>query len=199
MANAILTNTATLALAEAMKRRRDRVPAAVKDAMQRTSLALVSDMKVRMRSADGTVGIRSGNLRNQFTQQTSVNGTVVKTDIGDSVNYARIQEYGGVITPKHSQYLAIPVGPALTAAGVSKYKSPRDVQGLFVIRSKAGKILLVRKDGKQGLVTYFVLVKSVTLKPKLGLRETMRKFFVGIGTRFDAELKKSVAGVMRGA
>lgn len=192
-----ITHSATLALVDAMKTRALSVPPAVKEAMQVTALALVSDMKVRMRSATGTVGIRSGNLRNQLTQRTDLVGMVIKTDIGDSVKYARIQEYGGTITPTRAQYLAIPVGPALTAAGVSKYASPREVPGLFVIRSKGGTLLLVRKDGQQ-LVTYFVLKKSVTLKPKLGLRDAIRKFFVGEGTRFDVELKRQLGKVMRG-
>lgn len=68
------------------------------------------------------------------------------------------------IVPKNSRFLAIPVGEALTAAGVPRYSSPRDVPDGFFIRSK-GKLLFGYKKGERGRFRLlFVLVKSVFIQ-----------------------------------
>jgi len=83
--------------------------------------------------------------------------------------YAPIHEFGGTIVPRNTKYLAIPLGPAKTAAGVSRYKSPRDVPGLkFGGLSRAGNPLLRTVDG----VPMYVLVKSVTIPPRLSMFTT---------------------------
>ena len=69
------------------------------------------------------------------------------------------------ITPKRSKFLAIPIGEALTGAGVAKYKSPRDVTDGFFIKSKSGKLLFGYQRGTRGKFRpLFVLVKSVLVQ-----------------------------------
>ena len=90
---------------------------------------------------------------------------------GGQVRYARIQEKGGTITPKRAKMLAIPLPLAKTPAGVSRYKSPRDVGGLVLIRSGAGNLILL----KPGVGPYYVLKRKVTIKGKHYLRDAMRE------------------------
>ncbi|MFA5553466.1 MAG: hypothetical protein WDA68_02770, partial [Phycisphaerae bacterium] len=68
------------------------------------------------------------------------------------------------ITPKRGKSLTIPIGEALTAAGVPKYQSVREASlqlGTTIFRLK-GKNVLGYKRGKKGKFRpLFVLVKSV--------------------------------------
>lgn len=69
------------------------------------------------------------------------------------------------ITPKNSKFLAIPIGEGLTSAGAARFKSPREVEGGFFIRSKKGQLLFGYKKGKRGKFRpLFVLVKSVLVQ-----------------------------------
>lgn len=66
------------------------------------------------------------------------------------------------ITPKKAKFLTIPIGENLTAAGATRYDSPRQVPDGFFIRSKNDQLLFGRKNGKRGKFRpLFVLVKSV--------------------------------------
>lgn len=51
---------------------------------------------------------------------------------GPALKYAAVQEYGATILPVRAKYLAMPVGEALTPAGVARWKSPRDFPGRLV-------------------------------------------------------------------
>jgi phage gpG-like protein len=111
---------------------------------------------------------RSGTLARSiaFTLEetsTGLKGEVGVTKEGPAQRYAGIHITGGTITPRRARYLAIPLAPAaLTPAGVPRFSSPRQVSGLFVIRSKAGNLLLVRRH-RRGLQPFFLLVRSVTI------------------------------------
>lgn len=66
------------------------------------------------------------------------------------------------IVPKNSKFLTIPIGENLTGAGVARFSSPRQVPDGFFLRTKSGKLLFGRKNGKRGKFrALFVLVKSV--------------------------------------
>lgn len=87
------------------------------------------------------------------------------------VSYARIHDRLGstTITPKRGKFLAIPVGPALTAAGVARV-SPRMVADLRYVQSRRGQPMLVKEVGKgrgkgAGKVqVWFLLRRSVTIR-----------------------------------
>ena len=70
---------------------------------------------------------------------------------------------------KAGKYLTQPIGPALTAAGVPKFTSARQVPGLRFIRSKAGTPLLVDAQG----TLWYVLHTRVKIKPKRYLRDAI--------------------------
>lgn len=58
---------------------------------------------------------------------------------GPARKYAAVQEFGAVITPKQAKVLSVPVGEALTGAGVPRYSSPLDVPGDAVWISPKGR------------------------------------------------------------
>ena len=121
------------------------------------------------------------------------------------MKYGRIQEEGGRITPKNGRYLAIPVGPALTSSGVSRYRSPRDVPNLTFVQSLKGQPMLVQasdqrnargslvKGGKAGTV-FYILKTSVTIRGKHYLRDALGRAERRLPDLFDARLAVALGG-----
>lgn len=93
-------------------------------------------------------------------------GDIVTGSIGSNVRYLHFQFKGGTIVPRNAKWLAIPIGNALTPAGVPRYPSPRDAGKLiFIPRTRAGNAILARRKPGGGLDPLFVLKKSVTIPP----------------------------------
>lgn len=141
----------------------------VAEALQRRLLGLALDAEGQAkRNATERPRVRSGALRRSITGRAEIGldaATLTLTAGEDGTStgrYASLQEYGGVVRAIRSQYLAIPVGPAKTAAGVARYASPRDVPGLFFRPTAAGGLLLRgRKRGPPELL--YVLRRQVTI------------------------------------
>jgi hypothetical protein len=113
-----------------------------------------------------TLHARTGRLRNSVA--SSIKQTPTMTELllqagggeGGQVRYARIHEEGGVIVPVRRKWLAIPLPVAKTAAGVSRYQTPRDVADLhFVPGKRPGTAYLAKPDGKP----WFILKKRVDI------------------------------------
>lgn len=108
---------------------------------------------------------RSGNLAQSvlFDVDKTSNGLTLK--VMSNAPQARIQETGGVIKAKNSKYLTIPLKAAKTSAGVLK-KRAREYKDAFVIKSKAGNLLIVipKSKGSKEIIPLFVLKKSVKLE-----------------------------------
>lgn len=110
---------------------------------------------------------RTGNLARSVrhgVQRTAdrVIGSFGILKPGPAQRYAGIHITGGVIRPRTARMLAIPLPAVQTKAGVSRYSSPRQVEGLFLIKSKAGNLLLVKRSGK-GITPFFVLKSQVVI------------------------------------
>lgn len=120
-------------------------------------------------------------------------GNTVTGSVGSNVWYLHFQYTGGTIRPRNARYLAIPIGNALTPAGVSRYPSPRDAGKLIFIISKAGNKLLVRKRPDGGLDPLFVLKSSVTIPPHDFLTEPKRKMTLQLQRTIPAALKRIAA------
>lgn len=112
--------------------------------------------------------VRSGHLRNSigsyvFGRQDEIVGRVgsgVRT--GQPVKYANILEKGGIIKPVRAKMLAIPIGTALTPAGVPRF-TPNDLRGeSFIARSRNNNLIIFRKSGKN-ILPMFVLKKQVKI------------------------------------
>lgn len=85
---------------------------------------------------------------------------------------AVIHEFGATIKPKKAKYLTIPLPAALDSKGVPLKKSPREWGNTFVARSRAGNLIIFQNRGAH-IVPLYVLRSSVTIPPRLGLRETV--------------------------
>ena len=93
--------------------------------VKQEALILTGDIQEKFYSGKSanSLGTRSGQARRGWTVITNSEGNV--TSIVNAVTYAD-QSKEKVIKPKNSKYLAIPVGPALTPAGVARFSGPRD-------------------------------------------------------------------------
>lgn len=106
-----------------------------------------------------------------------------------------IQEKGGTIAAREAKMLAIPIANALDESGRLKKwfrgskKSYKDDE-LFVISSK-GRLLLVKKSGG-GLLAYFLLKKSVTLRPRLRFFDTWARMEGYRAQVIDKAIEKAI-------
>jgi hypothetical protein len=163
------------------------LPRMVRQALTATALEAEAEAK---RNATTRLRVRTGRLRASI--QSSVDGDDnrirVTLQAGDAeVPYARAQEFGATITPRSARFLAIPVGPALTSAGVSRYASPRDVPGLHFQRGTL--------QDAQGNVWY-VLKRSVTIRGTRFLGDAVDKAVDSLPGRVTTGFR---ALVLRGA
>lgn len=123
---------------------------------------------------------KSGQLRRSIQMKpSSVFSLKDRISVGSNLKYARMQDFGGVITPKSGRFLTIPLG--------GTRGSPRNHPGGFFITSKAGNLLYVIKTGKTGIKPLFVLKNSVTIPGKAYLRKAFSVIIRGRGNRILSE------------
>lgn len=84
--------------------------------------------------------------------------------VGTDLPYAKIHEYGGVISPKKGRFLAIPVSDEAKTC-----VSPRNFQRKLHARVKGGSGVLLDADN----VVHFALVTSATIPAKPYLRPAL--------------------------
>lgn len=127
---------------------------------------------------------RSGSLARSFNRNVFDQDGKLTLVVWTTSKYARLQEFGtaglpgGVLRPKKAKALAIPVGPALTGAGVSKFESPRQVAGLQVFkpRFKLPFLGMVGRGKNAMRVTpWFLLRKSVKIVGNMKLFVTWKE------------------------
>lgn len=153
-----------------------RIGPAVLEAQKRTvnRAALLTQSKIIAR-AKSELRVRSGGYsagaEKGFAPATvTPSGVEARAGIADgpAAKYAAVQEFGAVITPKQAKVLAVPVGEALTGAGVPRYASPLDVPGdAMWITPKGRKPLFVTKDENDEIdQVLFVGLDHVTVTGK---------------------------------
>ncbi len=99
------------------------------------------------------------------------------------------------ITPKRSKFLAIPIAEGLTPSGVAKYKSPREVEGGFFIKSKKGQLLFGYSKGKRGKFRpLFVLVKSVFVQGTGALYDGVMESMDDMGQAIERAIDRRLGG-----
>jgi hypothetical protein len=118
---------------------------------------------------------RSGHMLEYMKESIRVEGNSIATITGylSVPGDRKIHENGGVLKPKKAKYLTIPLPAALNSNGTPKKPSARSWENTFVIRSKAGNLLIVQKRGAQ-IIPLYVLKTEVYIPPRLGLLETAR-------------------------
>jgi len=128
---------------------------------------------------------RSSALRESFDWETRGTGLDIETRLfAAGLPYIRAQEYGATIRPKNKRYLTVPLSDALAPTGVLKGGArlvPRgkgyqtaDGAPTFVFRSRSGNLLVATRPRNGSSKLLYVLKPQVTLKPRLGFRETFR-------------------------
>lgn len=135
-------------------------------------LAMNSERESRL-LATSRLHVRTGRLRQSVRAVVEGEGATLlvrlRAGAGKAdLNYARIQEEGGVIRPKRGKFLTIPLGAAMTRAGVTrgeflKIGGLRTVPGLFVVHTPGHSPVLCRSKGKgknAKVIALFLLVKS---------------------------------------
>lgn len=159
---------------------RAKVPAICAEATKLCLVELSNNVSFQIRPGNSLVP-HSGGLSKSWTVRGGATSAVNPTGSG-AVGYlasahpgARIQEHGGDVTPVRAKYLAIPLDDAKTAAGVPRWKSPREVYGLSVIPLRGHLFLVRRTDAgtrirggrirrtKAKIEWLWLLLKSVTV------------------------------------
>ncbi|MEM4166601.1 MAG: hypothetical protein QW255_04575 [Candidatus Bilamarchaeaceae archaeon] len=112
----------------------------------------------------------SGNLRNSVTL-FAINGGFAVTVGNKQVPYARIHEYGGVITPKIRQWLTIP-------SHKETYGYRARMFPLYFQLTRSGALLRFlgnyRTANENDIA--FILVKRVKIREKAYIRNTLNRF-----------------------
>jgi hypothetical protein len=117
------------------------------------------------RQIKGEFKTRTGGLARSFKatiQQERKTGEISGGAFSD-LGRAPVQNDGGVIKPKNRQYLAVPISQKAKRT-VGLWPRHWAKGKLFLIKSKAGNLLLAEKSGRRGLVLHYALKRSVTIK-----------------------------------
>lgn len=119
----------------------------------------------------GILKTHTGQLRRSIAGRASVLGTIAQSIIGSgifgrkAVKYARIHEKGGKIRAKKAKMLTIPL-PGIKGVAAN-------YPNAFIIKSKAGNVLLVERNGTAGLKPLFVLKKEVDIPARHWLSQSI--------------------------
>lgn len=182
--------------------------AGVPEALSRELRGHLEDIMEAMRKRHGnpwpmgttskTLATRSGHLLEYMADSIKVEGETIASLRGEiSVPHDRkIHEHGGVLRPKRAKYLTVPLPAALDSRGVPLKKSARDWKDTFVLRSKAGNLLIVQKKGAS-IVPLYVLKKEVSIPPRLGMLDTARAGHGMLVDRMAAAALKTVRGNLK--
>ena len=144
-------------------------------------------------NATTRLNVRTGRLRASIRSRILGKGKNVAVSVSagggrgsKEVKYARIQEEGGTVVPRNGQWLSIPVGDNLTAAGVARIPSPRMVSGLYFVPGRSGNLLAFAPGGR----LMFVLVKSVRITAKHYLRDGVKAAARSVPTEVNAAVRR---------
>lgn len=173
-----------------LRRSNVSIPAVLRTAVRQVLIRAADAVTKRIRNGD-PLNQRSGRLAKSWAigsggqGQSSVTDSAagaVHGELTSALAYAAIHEFGGTVKPKSGKYLAIPIGPNKMASGAirASQSSPRQIPGLFFIRSQAGNLLGVTSGtgklgaaggGKRGpvvrkLTLWFLLLESVRIPPR---------------------------------
>jgi hypothetical protein len=136
--------------------------------IERLSKAGSTDAFWGKRSPAGAyLGGRSGKTRQRISPAGIVfkHGNSYQAAVGSPDVHMAFHEGGGTITGH--PYLRIPTAAAQTPAGVDRNlgRSLRDVPGVFLITSRAGKLWAATRQGRT-LQLLYLLVRAVTQRPR---------------------------------
>jgi len=150
------------------------------DEIARTLTILLFDLERHIKEVTyprSGLHIRSGDLQRSIRAQPverTARSVVGRVIAGQGLAYARIQEYGGTITAKNTEFLAIPLDAAKTDAGVARF-APRQAEGEGYKTFVAKSIIFGRRPGEDA-VPLFLLRRSVKIPARPYMRPAMKDF-----------------------
>jgi phage gpG-like protein len=126
------------------------------------------------------LAVRTGDLRRSFFEEViGFSLDTLALVIISGSKYAAIHEYGGDIKAKPGKMLALPLGEALTPAGVARFPSPRSpgapMMHILTYGRNDGKSRALLVDSISGEPMY-LLVKAVKIPARMHARDTMEEF-----------------------
>ena len=194
-------------LAQRLERVADRLPQIM---LAGGAEAALEGERMAKMNATTLLRVRTGRLRGSVSTNAKITGPDVMITFKAGgmggrgpVPYGRVQEEGsgylpgGAITPKRGKFLAIPMGPALTPAGVPRFRSPRDVPGLRFQLVRGGAMgRLVRDVGGRNsrAETWFLLVRRVVLRPRRYLLRARNELEPMVPTIIAEHLRDAILG-----
>jgi phage gpG-like protein len=171
---------------------------AIKESFSKTSRGTAS-------AAGSPPSVQRNSLRKGITHTPAKDGVaIVHTS---KTTYAAIQEFGGVIRAKGKRFLPVPL--SFEARRIQEREGGLRASGvpMHVIRTKAGKLLLVKRlirRGKNatkliGSQAMFVLVKSVRLpaRPYMAPAERSATLYAKAVQAFEAGAMAQIRGAFK--
>lgn len=189
------------AIAEAMKSKPEQLGLLVNKEMAkflRSNLATLAKRHgTQFPGGTGTDSLsrRSGQLVRRLPDAAKVTGKRIQNVEGRislPKRYA-IHERGGVIKPKGSKYVFIPLPEALDASG--KPKPPKSFKNTFIAESRKGNLLVFQKRGRGQLVPLYLLRKQVRIPPRLGMGDSLKR---GIPAFVDSVMDRTIEQFVKG-
>jgi len=183
MADAVQIEMGRQKLLKNLKTMERRVFPATKKGFESWSINALNIFKGRRLNGPPGVGERTGDLRRSFRQRVTGNQlTNVEALFTTRSKYAALHEYGGTVKPKKAKMLAIPLPgtPALIEDKRARYASPlreslpKNIR-FAVVRSKKGNLLLFGKAPGEEARPWYLLRKSVKIKPRLEFGKTIKR------------------------
>lgn len=208
------------------------LPRAAATGARRILLHVGATIQRRIKAGDDLTA-RSGSLGRSWLPRGGANLEVREDGpgavgvLGSDHPAARVQNVGGVIKPVRANMLAIPVHPSLKTkgAGVGKVASPRQIPGLFVVVSRKGNVLLVKRSAtkvrymadtvrdakgrykkagryrpvsglRYGIEPWFLLVKQVTLPPTGYLDHAVEEAGPKFGNIMEDAIRERIGKVL---
>jgi hypothetical protein len=158
-----------------------------------TALATDAETQAKLGYRRSGLRVRSGSLLGSISGGALAKaegiGLFVKAGgldkRGQPIRYARLQEEGGTVNAKRGRYLAIPLNPAKTPAGVARYDSPRVLGDQLFFHMKGGKAYLINKSTAKA---WYRLKESVTIKARPYLRPGLKE----VSQRMPDDLRRIV-------
>lgn len=136
--------------------------------------ALYAEGEIKRTLYDETAG--RGELARSFHSRfVGFTGGDISAEAYSEKVYARIQEDGGVIRPKHRKALAVPISSAKVPRGKWPRHFPKEgPQALHFIPRRGRAPLLAQVRGGR-VKPLFVLLRSVTITPKRYVARTSER------------------------
>jgi phage gpG-like protein len=142
------------------------------------------ESKLVMNVTNKILHVRSGRLRDSIGSIVTKEDDNWKGEVGSGVRqgervpYANIHETGGVITPKRSKFLTIPLGYAKTPAGDARFTARQLFRGMAGHGYKTGVVIgdiiygVMAQKRQTKIVPLFLLRRSVKIPARYYMSRT---------------------------